>query len=442
MPKTLQGLSGEPTTQRPVSKQLRVMLTLQNFSLKRLLRVDVEEFLSKWFGRRAVHIRASRNCESLLGCDPTVEDIAENTASEGVFVWVRCGEKLTQIEVDEPKKAQALFEGGHAVYCRASEETENVMVTALLRDTKLGWSGALAGRGEVEVFCGPRGHKTGWHYDFQENFTIQIRGRKRWKLKKGPFQPLRAHSTHFHDDPSVIEDQLKNQSFLPLVVDEDPQEIILEPGDCLYHPSGTYHEVESLDDSFSMNVSLMAPTTADCICGALRHALLSKKIGRAKLGAVDLSRAFGVALKTLRCIQLDDIRPRDPSLFDQDIDVMTFRVAINVPHCEAWQVNEFATLAWDLPGLGNTALLNVMHGSNDELEPVFRARLRNIPDALVTMLRRKDQREARRRYDAHHPSNSAWRHLAAVLFYLGYLRPVKKRRRLSLTKHLKRRRRR
>ena len=62
------------------------------------------------------------------------------------------------------------------------------------------------------------------------------------------------------------------------------EEVTLDAGDVLYFPAGVFHEVESLDDdNISLNVSLMAPTTAEVICSALRHRLLRTDAGRARV---------------------------------------------------------------------------------------------------------------------------------------------------------------
>ena len=36
--------------------------------------------------------------------------------------------------------------------------------------------------GEIETFISRKGNYTDWHMDFQENFTIQIKGSKKWKI--------------------------------------------------------------------------------------------------------------------------------------------------------------------------------------------------------------------------------------------------------------------
>lgn len=37
--------------------------------------------------------------------------------------------------------------------------------------------------GEIETFVARKGNFTDWHTDFQENFTVQLKGKKTWKLK-------------------------------------------------------------------------------------------------------------------------------------------------------------------------------------------------------------------------------------------------------------------
>ena len=113
---------------------------------------------------------------------------------------------------------QALHRSGsHAAYCRAPPLLEQHLVGNVLRATGLGGGhyhpphgetvtlggNTTLGRGEVELFISAAAspdtskeqgkHTTGWHTDFQENFTIQLSGIKRWTLRRGRIRhPLRA----------------------------------------------------------------------------------------------------------------------------------------------------------------------------------------------------------------------------------------------------------
>ena len=200
------------------------------------------------------------------------------------------------VDVDDPRSAVALHESGHALYCRAPPGIEETLVNALLKETSLGLpplrdAGPLAGRGEVEMFCARKGHVTAWHSDFQENFTIQLRGRKRWRLAhRREAHPLRGETPHFADD-SVLWDQAKSRALGETIQSRKRpraapgvEEVTLEAGDVLYFPAGVFHEVESLDDdNISLNISLMAPTTAEVICSALRQRLHRTDEGRARV---------------------------------------------------------------------------------------------------------------------------------------------------------------
>jgi hypothetical protein len=55
------------------------------------------------------------------------------------------------------------------------------------------WHADGSVRSEIETFVSRRGHVTDWHFDFQQNFALQLAGRKRWRLassRAGAF-PLR-----------------------------------------------------------------------------------------------------------------------------------------------------------------------------------------------------------------------------------------------------------
>jgi len=150
-------------------------------------------------------------------------------------------------------------------------------------------------------------HNTGWHTDFQENFTIQLSGIKRWTLRRGRVRhPLRGTTPHYARDASVVENQLKvarlsclggNSSTEATASPEGifngsygfeygennahgpEQTITLHPGDVLYFPSGMWHRVETIEPGVSLNVSLMGTTYATLVCDALQHLLVGKEEG-------------------------------------------------------------------------------------------------------------------------------------------------------------------
>ncbi|KAF4684444.1 hypothetical protein FOZ60_007872 [Perkinsus olseni] len=141
-------------------------------------------------------------------------------------------------------------------------------------------------RSEIETFVCRKGHTTDWHTDFQTNFTIQLSGRKKWSLKASSTEcyPIRGRSPHFATS-SNHEQQLKSarmqhseaQYRPPDEYFADAEEIILSPGDVLFHPAGVWHKVESLDDeNIAINISIIALRWADIIAGAVKQLLLQR----------------------------------------------------------------------------------------------------------------------------------------------------------------------
>ena len=277
------------------------------------------EFLRQLFRKKAVHVSRSPKDAQLLirhymyGLD--VRELMSNTSSDNVFVWLAGRETgdggcsssaIRSVEMPDVDTAHALHEVGHSTYCRAPPELEQTLVSAMLRDTGLGCGqydpsgemGAVLGRGEVEVFVASRsGNVTGWHTDFQENFTIQLSGVKRWTIKQGTVRhPLRGTTPHYRS-PESVEGQLKaarlsNPGFEFGQPDNsnsfgEEKVVIMNPGDVLYFPAGMWHKVETIEAGVSINISLMATSYASLICQSLNHILHKDERFRASVAHVE-----------------------------------------------------------------------------------------------------------------------------------------------------------
>jgi Cupin-like domain len=294
-----------------------------------------ETFLNTCFRRRAVHVACPNSTKSnpkiekyhrlhelsentMYGLDP--EDILQETASDSVFVWLmqhqinnnNCSSSssnetshIHSIEINDANTAYHLYKAGHSTYCRANPALERALVRGMLRATGLGCGQYSSdptkaefamGRGEVETFLSSRaGHVTDWHYDFQENFTLQLSGVKRWSLQSNSTvrHPLRACTPHYRNTPAdvielqVLAGRLTDPNFQfsrdevgasrPAATETTTVETVdLNPGDILYFPAGMWHKVEVIEPGVSINVSLMAATYANITCQALQHVLLQK----------------------------------------------------------------------------------------------------------------------------------------------------------------------
>ena len=269
-----------------------------------------QEFLLNLFRKKAVHISAPSDDDRSIGVENIINNymfgldirqVLAETSSDNVFVWLapqpgvkqHAKRTIQSIELQDPDAAYALHQSGHSTYCRAPPELEQPLVSSLLRDTGLGCGQydptaekmTVMGRGEVEVFAASRaGNFTDWHTDFQENFTIQLSGQKRWTIKQGlATHPLRGCTPHYRS-PDAVEGQLKSARLsAPQFEFAQPDEtnsfgdettVLLKPGDVFYFPAGMWHNVETIEEGVSINISLMATNYASLFCQSLQHLLL------------------------------------------------------------------------------------------------------------------------------------------------------------------------
>jgi ribosomal protein L16 Arg81 hydroxylase len=177
-------------------------------------------FLSNSFKHRPV-VLSNNNIASVqeLLYDLDVLTLLQNTASDSIHVWLKQLDKevMESITLDDAEQAFKLYKAGHSVYCRAPKEFEQLIITNLSNELHYGIKNIHTNdrfrRGEIEMFFSRKGHITKFHSDFQENFTIQLKGKKKWIFHKSSMvSPLRGCTLHFNDaqkDSLLIEQQLK-----------------------------------------------------------------------------------------------------------------------------------------------------------------------------------------------------------------------------------------
>ena len=128
-----------------------------------------------------------------------------------------------------------------------------------------------------EILASKEGLFTNYIIDFHENFSINLRGKNKWKLyKSGITSPLTSFTPHY-TGIGDLENQMKmlriNMDFNydPEQLESLADEIELCPGDILYHPAGIWQAIECTQDSISINFSLKNYNMADLISQSLKH---------------------------------------------------------------------------------------------------------------------------------------------------------------------------
>ena len=297
------------------------------------------DFLRRHWRRRALLVHAPRrrlralSRELLHGL--SLRKLLHDTPSEEVHVWFGGGGGNTSIKVADPEAALTCHASGGSLYFRAPVSASELLTTALSQQLGLSF-GALyadgAPRSEVETFASRAGHVTHWHFDYMENFTLQLRGTKRWRLKRSAVGvPVRGCTPQWGAASAAVRTAAEQQAKLhaqhasggtfeaapPDAFFADADEVVVRPGSVLYVPAGTWHRVECDEDSLSINVSLMGTTWADHVADALRQRLLTHAAARAPVcmasvadGRRQLRDVLKVASRELAALAPADLLPQ------------------------------------------------------------------------------------------------------------------------------------
>jgi ribosomal protein L16 Arg81 hydroxylase len=136
----------------------------------------------------------------------------------------------------------------------------------LSRDLGRVWSD---GRGDI--YATREGGGARMHFDQNDNFTIQLVGRKVWFFSSERYSAEPLHNAGEREgvpyDPTY--------AFDPGRLDPAQlQEVVLAPGDMFYMPRGFLHGTRADEDSLSFNLSLGPQPWADVLLEGLRAFLI------------------------------------------------------------------------------------------------------------------------------------------------------------------------
>ena len=164
--------------------------------------------------------------------------------------------EMTPSEMFDRMSNQAFSEQPEWMYftCKCGDLSDQVLAAA--EDWKRlrvepALSDAVGSPEHPSVWIGGKGTSTTAHYDVMDNVFVQLHGRKRFRLWGANSAP----ELHVFPDvhPRARKSQIEEiQELVKLC--PPTEEIVLEPGDTLHLPAFTFHQVEALDVSISVNL--------------------------------------------------------------------------------------------------------------------------------------------------------------------------------------------
>jgi hypothetical protein len=246
--------------------------------LKKLLApLSLKQFREEYWQRRHYVARSPRGLLQALATELEGFDVQRllerQTASIQAWFSTLEGE-FRAVEVSRAA-GTAAFEAGATLYLpQTGVPALMAWQKRLARD--LGHSQASL---TCSVFAARRGAGTRCHFDTLENFTIQLRGTKRWHVL--PNRHLQAPLDNWvTGDDTTPEMDLYCDGPLPKDMPGAAESIELQPGDVLYVPRGYWHSVEASEDSVSLFLGFPVTPAVDLVLNTLRSRLLQDAMWR------------------------------------------------------------------------------------------------------------------------------------------------------------------
>lgn len=247
--------------------------------------LSTKEFLDSVYQKKVwVCHAASHRLESLRNdfCNFNPYELIHN--SSRVVVWMKDKKSGRMQYLDAPPEvATACYSAGHSLYFNPPVEIQRKYISELANDLGLDFGATLGCAdeeecfgGDIEVFAVSGKHVTPWHWDAQENFTVQLTGTKRWSVRAADIphvltnlHPSSSNQNGKREDMKVHRTCTNNEITQPIEGYWGPEHgvytFLLRPGSVMYLPAGIWHRVEAEDEegSLSINFSMGGARWAD-----------------------------------------------------------------------------------------------------------------------------------------------------------------------------------
>lgn len=172
--------------------------------------------------------------------------------------------------------AKDFYDGGTTIYVQDAPEFD-------VHEAEIAASlGLPAFSVKCTLFCNRPSARTAAHFDPVDVISVQLQGRKQWRLAPNAFAPSPLRNWGVLDAvPPELRLYAKDPA--PTSMPADVQVVKMEPGSILHVPRGYWHETSSNCDSISMHVQIAPPVLANVVMAALRNELCKDEYWRSSV---------------------------------------------------------------------------------------------------------------------------------------------------------------
>ena len=280
--------------------------------------LDVDAFRDEFFARRPLFREAGRaRLGALAGlCEWDAAAIL-GARSRDVTAWFEAADGRHLTAEVSPEAARKLYQAGTTFYIKDLAELAPVR-EALARSLSVPRENF-----QCNLFCNQPGAKTRMHFDPVDTFTVQITGRKRWRVAKNRHVADPNIGWATLDRTMRAELRLYAEGPMPERMPDDAEEFTLEPGAMLYVPRGYWHETDSDRESISVHIHHIALPWVDAVLVALRSKLIRDPAWRATAATLwdatrrpaseaALAPLLGALAAAVADLATDDVLPAPP----------------------------------------------------------------------------------------------------------------------------------
>jgi len=179
----------------------------------------------------------------------------------------------------------------------------------------------------VSAFASPGGVGSAAHFDPDLNFSVQLRGRKRWWIARNAHvaEPTAGYSVLEGGTPESDELRGYCPGPLPREMPNGAEQIDMEPGTALFLPRGTWHATEAVgEESFALVFAINPVTWAQLVATHLVRRLCAEPRWREHVHGIGGERPHLAAARA----RLRELIAALPSaLADLDPDAMLDELA-------------------------------------------------------------------------------------------------------------------
>jgi 50S ribosomal protein L16 3-hydroxylase len=326
-----------------------------------------EQFISEYWCIRHLLVHQSISSRDIFAkalADLHIKDMLRY-ADEPVIVMHTTTDGRYKGSPVSKLQAFAFFESGMALYFNLSSSLQNAREWTKTLASDLG---QVESRCKASLFITPAGWTTEEHFDPNENFTIQLRGRKRWNI--APNDLIKHPVDRFTCSDTISSRMSTYYAYETLAPPKVCCSQEMDPGSMLYVPRGYWHSVESLTESVSLNFCIMPETWVSFLMPVIERLLLTnadlREVATGVAGVDGLRRMAFHKLKRILPVVSRLVADMCPEQMFPEINAGPAQLP--APDDRILR-NGLATVVWDPKSVGNTKVTITTRnclGSNPE----------------------------------------------------------------------------